>query len=188
MLKDILRLGLILFAISAIATGILAWVNSVTYPTIARLKIEDAIKTRQELMPTAKTFEEKKAVADTNFVYYVAKDAEGSVLGYALTAVKHGYSSDVHTMVTLDGKFAITNLKVIDQNETPGLGTHCQDKDFPARFLGISLENLRVDKDGGAIKSLTGATITTRAITNSLREAILLVQTDQEAAIQGGGK
>ncbi len=188
MFKDIVRLGLILFAISAFFTGILAWVNSVTLPQINKLKAEDAINTRKELMPAAKTFEEKKCAADTSFVYYAALDDKGEVLGYSFIAAKTGYSSLISTMVVLDKDFNITNLKVISQNETPGLGTHSQDKDFPAKFKGMNAETLKVDKDGGPVKSITGATITTRAITNSIRDAILLVKTDLAASGKGGAQ
>ncbi|MFB3845163.1 MAG: RnfABCDGE type electron transport complex subunit G [Candidatus Cloacimonadaceae bacterium] len=188
MLKDILRLGLILCVICAIATGILAWVNSITFPTITKLKAEDAIKTRQYLMPSAVKFEEKKAAADTSFTYYIAKDDKDETIGYSFEAVKHGYSSDVHTMVALDKAFNIVNMKVISQSETPGLGTHSQDPDFPQRFIGKDVSQLRVDKDGGPIKSITGATITTRAITNSLREAIQLLQADLATQTKAGVK
>ncbi len=178
MLKDILRLGLILFAISAIATALLAWVNSVTLPRINIQKEKDAELTRQQLMPSAKTFEEKIAAADTNLVYYIAKDDKNEILGYTIVAQGRGYSSTVKTMIALDREFKIMDLKVFEQAETPGLGTHCQDKDFPAKFKGREAEGLMVDKDGGQVQSITGATITTRAITNSVRDTILKVKAD----------
>lgn len=178
MIKDIFRLGIILFLISAIATGILAWVNGATQPIITERKAKEAIETRQKLMPDAKTFEEKKALEDTAFVYFVAKDDKGDVLGYTFVAENKGYSSIVKTMVALDKEFKVITLQVIDQNETPGLGTWCQDPGFPDRFKGQSLDGLKVDKDGGNIKSITGATITTRAITNSVHDAIQILQAD----------
>jgi len=178
MIKDMMKLGIILFLISAIATGVLAWVNGVTITKIDQLKAQAAIDTRQELMPDAKAFEEKKSVEDTTFVYYIAKDDKGEVLGYSFVAAKRGYSSIVKTMVALDKNYNVMNIKVFEQNETPGLGTLCQDKAFPDRFKGIGLSSLKVDKDGGAIKSLTGATITTRAITNSISESIKMLKED----------
>ncbi len=178
MTKDIMKLGIILFLISAIATGVLAWVNAVTITKIDALKAQAAIDTRQELMPDAKSFEERKSVEDTTFVYYIAKDDKGEVLGYSFVAAKRGYSSIVKTMVALDKSFNVINIKVFEQNETPGLGTLCQDKAFPDRFKGKGGSDLKVDKDGGAIKSLTGATITTRAITNSISESIQMLKED----------
>jgi electron transport complex protein RnfG len=178
MMKDILRLGIILFLISALATGILAWVNSVTIDVITDRKAKEAIETRQQLMPEAKTFEEKKAAEDSTFVYYIGKNDKGEVIGYTFVAENRGYSSVIKTMVALSKDFKVVTLKVIDQNETPGLGTWCLDKNFPDRFKGLSVDGLKVDKDGGSIKSITGATITTRAITNSIHDAIQLLQAD----------
>ncbi|MEJ2050951.1 MAG: FMN-binding protein [Calditrichota bacterium] len=40
------------------------------------------------------------------------------------------------------------------------------------QFIGKGIDDLRVDKDGGPIVSITGATITSRAITNSIREKL----------------
>jgi electron transport complex protein RnfG len=186
MIKDILRLGLILFVIAAIATGILAYVNSVTLPKIELRKAKEAEETRQKLMPDAKSFTEVKAKADTSFVYYIANNDKDEVLGYSFVAMKRGYSSNIKTMVALDKNYEIISIQVIDQNETPGLGTWCADPSFPEKFKGKKPYELVVDKDGGPIKSITGATITTRAITSSLHEAIVKVKTDLENAKEGG--
>jgi len=182
MMKDILRLGLTLLIISAVATGILAWVNGVTIVKINDLKAQAAIDTRKALMPDAASFDEKKAAEDTTFVYYIARNDKGEVLGYSFVAARRGYSSVVKSMVALGKDMKITNMIVFEQSETPGLGTLSQEKSFPDRFSGKGADELKVDKDGGIIKSLTGATITTRAITNSIREGIQMLRSDLEAA------
>ena len=82
------------------------------------------------------------------------------------------------TMVGLDKDMKVLAIKVVDQGETPGLGANCTKEDFPARFTGKAEEEMLVDKDGGQIKSLTGATITTRAIANSIRDCIKILKTD----------
>ena len=79
-------------------------------------------------------------------------------------------------MAALDKDFKIIAIKVTEQTETPGLGTNSTQPKFTDQFKGKTSEQLIVDKDGGAppncIKAITGATITTRAVTNSLKEAI----------------
>jgi electron transport complex protein RnfG len=177
-MKENFKLGAILMIYCAFFAGILAYVNTITKPVIGGLKEKTATEIRLKLIPEATTFVEKKAAEDTTFVYYIAKNAKGEILGYTLIAAKRGYSSVVKTMVALDKNFTIVTLQVFDQNETPGLGTHAIDRDFPDRFKGKTIEDLKVDKDGGTIKSITGATITTRAITNSLHEAIRMVKED----------
>jgi electron transport complex protein RnfG len=84
----------------------------------------------------------------------------------------YGYSSEVKTMVGVSTGFKVTSIKIIDQAETPGLGANCEKPEFTELFENMTADKLKVDKDGGSIRSLTGATITTRAIANSIRAGI----------------
>ncbi len=177
-MKYIIQLGLILLIFCAVASGVLAFVNSKTQPVIAARKALEEEQTRKELMPEAKVFEEKVSAEDSTFIYYIAKDDKDALLGYCFIAAKRGYSSVIRTMVAMDDKYTIINMKVIDQNETPGLGTLCQDKAFPERFKGRGFDELKADKDGGTIQSITGATITTRAVISSLKDAIQILKDD----------
>ena len=178
-----IKLGGILLIISVIATGILAYVNSVTEPKIIALKAAEAVKSREALIPGA-DFEEVKVSDD--FSYFIAyKKGSKELLGYTFTAGKTGYSSKVLTMAGLDPQFNIINIKVIDQAETPGLGANCTAPSFSDQFKGKTQEQMLVDKDGGPIKSLSGATITTRAIANSLMEQIQVLKKDVDSHLRG---
>ena len=173
------KLGGILLVICAIATGILAYVNSITEPKIIALKAAEAVKSRESLIPDS-DFEEVKVSDD--FSYFVAyKKGTKDIQGYTFTAAKTGYSSKVLTMAGLDPQFNIINIKVIDQAETPGLGANCTASSFTDQFKGKTQDQMLVDKDGGPIKSLSGATITTRAIANSLKEQILVLRKEVES-------
>jgi electron transport complex protein RnfG len=186
-MKYYLKLGLILLVFCVVASGILAYVNSITAPKIAAIKQAEAEKARSELIPNAE-FELVDTKPGDDFYYYVAKDATSKeIKGYTFTAAKTGYSSKVQTMAGVDPDFKLINIIVIDQAETPGLGANCTNDDFEAQFSGKTVDEMLVDKDGGKIKSLTGATITTRAIANSLKDEITLVKEEVSAA-NGGGK
>jgi len=210
-MKENFKLGFILLIYCAFFAGILAYVNMITKPVIDQRKAKEEEVTRNNLMnitpaestqtakptvtsknPKANTMEKKTAAADPSFTYYVAYDANGDIKGYSFLAARKGYSSIVKTMVSLDKDLKISTIKVIDQNETPGLGTGCVAKDFPDRFKHKGYDELKVDKDGGTIPAMTGATITTRAITNSLRDGIGVIQKDiksnQPASAPQGGK
>ncbi len=183
-MKFYLKLGLILLAFSIVATGILAYVNSVTKPRIDKLKQEEAQKAREELIPKADFEQVSIAIPSADsLIYFVARDKESKELkGYTFVAKKWGYSSNVKSMCAVDPSFKIINIKIIEQAETPGLGANCTAESFTSMFKGLSLEQLKVDKDGGKeVKAMTGATITTRAVANSLRETITLVQKDVES-------
>jgi electron transport complex protein RnfG len=67
----------------------------------------------------------------------------------------------------------IKNISVLEQKETPGLGTKMKDESFLQQFRGKnpSKFNLKVVKDGGDVDALTGATISTRAFSESTKMA-----------------
>ncbi len=179
-MKMFVRLSLILLAFCVIATALLAYVNSITKPRIDALKIKAAEEARSSLIPGA-VFEAVPMQTGPDSIY-VAKDASsGELRGYTFTASKAGYSSVVKTMAAIDPAFRMIAIKVIDQAETPGLGANCSQTEFANRFKGLEAEQLLVDKDGGTIAAITGATITSRAVTNSLKEQIATVRQDIEA-------
>ncbi len=183
-MKIYLRLSLILLAFCVVATALLAFVNSATKPRIDELQTKAADEARSTLIPCA-VFELKQiAVPEADSIeYYEAKDEKtGELKGYTFTASKAGYSSNVKTMAALDPEFNVINIQVIEQAETPGLGANCTQESFAAKFKGLAPDELLVDKDGGKIVSLTGATITTRAIANSLRETVNLIKASLSAA------
>ncbi len=171
-MKIYLQLGLILLAFCVVATALLAYVNTLTRPQIEKIKTLEAEATRRELIPDS-DFEE----VNGEITYYIAKDSKtGEVKGYVFTAQKNGYNGAVKTMAALNKDFQIIAIKVIEQTETPGLGTNSTQPKFTDQFKGKTSEQLIVDKDGGVppncIKAITGATITTRAVTNSLKVSI----------------
>ncbi len=182
-MKYYIKLGFILLITCAIAAGVLAYVNQITSPKIAAVKAEDARKARLEVITDSDLTEDKvdfdkklleMDVKGDSVFYYIAKQKDtGDKVGYVLTAAKYGYSSNVKTVVGLDNNYKIKKIKVIDQAETPGLGAKCVAEDFAPKFKDRSLETLKVDKDGGDIKSITGATITTRTVTNSIKDSII---------------
>ena len=81
-------------------------------------------------------------------------------------------------MVGVDKDFKVLAIKVISQSETPGLGANCTQPSFVDQFKNLILADLKVDKDGGKVKSLSGATITSRAVTNSIASSIAAIQAD----------
>ncbi len=183
-MKYYLKLGIILFVTCAIATGILAYLNGLTAPMIKEVKDKEAKEARLEVTKIDEndsndySFQPKFLQLDIkgdSLFYYVAYDQNNDKVGFVLTATKYGYSSNVKTVVGLTQDFKIKKIKVIDQAETPGLGAKCVNPDFAPRFANLGVNELKVDKDGGSIQSITGATITTRTISNSIKESLQLL-------------
>jgi len=168
------KLGAILLIICAIAAGLLAYINGLTEPIIKERKAKEEIQTREALIPGA-TFIADKTASGLDF--FIAQDPQtNEVIGYTFIAAKNGYSGEIQTMVGLDKEFKILNIKVINQSETPGLGANCTLEGFAKLFVGLSDTELLVDKDGGKIPAMAGATITTRAITNSIKEQVIALK------------
>ncbi len=169
-MKYYLRLGFVLLIITVVASGILAYINSITKPIIDennRIAKEEA---RLHVLPEAVSF-------DSIFIYneenvYRGKNDAGEVVGYTFVASQYGYSSDVKTMVGVLPDFKINRISIIDQKETPGLGANCEKPEFLQSFDNLSEQDLLVDKDGGKLVSITGATITTRAIAYSIKDGL----------------
>ncbi len=168
-MKFYLKLGAILLLIASIASGILAVVNNLTDPIIKNNQLETEKLARKEVLSLAITFEEK---IDKDFKYYCGKDDNGKIVGYTFVAFGPGYSSTIKTMVGVNLDFSIENIKIIYQAETPGLGANCSNPDFPDRFKTLTVKDMKVDKDGGKIASITGATISTRAISDSINKGL----------------
>ena len=67
------------------------------------------------------------------------------------------------------------NYEILSHNETPGLGDYANKEKFKSQFVGKGLENLSVVKnleDNKHIQAITGATITSKALTKAINEAI----------------
>lgn len=177
-MKYYLKLGFILFIITAIASGVLAYLNTLTQPIIEENQRVAQEKARKEVLPSAVTFEEvfNEEVINEEVIgeltYHIGKDAEEQVVGYTFVASLYGYSGDVKTMVGINTDLIIEKIKIISQAETPGLGANCEKLEFQEQFSGKQKTEMKVDKDGGTIVSLTGATITTRTIANSIKAAM----------------
>ena len=173
-MKDYIKFAFVLFVVSALASGILAYINTFTKPIIEQNQLKEKELARKEVLPQAASFDSLTMI--NNEIAYMAKDKNGKVIGYTFVAAKYGYSSNVKTMVGLTTDFAINKIKIIYQSETPGLGANSEKPDFQNQFAKMKQENLKVDKDGGKVKSLTGATITSRAISNSINEGITIMK------------
>jgi len=167
-MKDFIRPTLVLLLICVIAGAILSLIYKQTAPLIAENKLKAVEAARRLVLPNAEFF---KLVSDSSTVlFYEGYSPDSTLVGYVFSCAQYGYSSDVKTIVGLTPELMISAITVVSQSETPGLGANCTKQDFTAQFTGKNPGDIYVDKDGGDIQSLTGATITTRAVTNAIRE------------------
>lgn len=168
--RSILVTAVSLFLICAVAAGLLAGVNQVTAPTIAANNAAAADRARSEVLPEADGFTEQTAPDGT--VYYTAEKG-GETVGYVFTTAAKGYGGDVEIMTGVDAEGKVTGVSILSIEETPGLGMNAKKDSFRDQYKGKSGE-LAVNKDGGEIVAITSATITSRAVTNAVNQALAL--------------
>lgn len=167
-MKDVRKFTLTLFLICAIAAGLLAFVNMLTKPKIlAQAKTEEGLALK-DVMSGVVSFQEIKKDGECD--YFKALDKDKKIIGYCFLAKKHGYSSDIVTMVGINSGGEITGIKILDQNETPGLGARIVEVRqgektpwFGAQFKSQNVSDLKVD-------TITGATISSKAVIDSIKE------------------
>ncbi|MHB9028341.1 MAG: RnfABCDGE type electron transport complex subunit G [Candidatus Latescibacterota bacterium] len=180
-MRDIMKLGIILMVYSLVAGAALAYVNIVTMQRVEDNRIAAAEEARSGALSGMEGGFELKQDGSGNEYWVGYKDKSKSQIGgYVFVARGKGYSSVIETMVGIDREGKIIGTQVVSQLETPGLGTKVMeirhgenDPWFQRQFIGKSIQDdLRVNKDGGVIDSITGATISSRAMTNSIREGL----------------
>ncbi len=104
---------------------------------------------------------------------YVAIKNE-QITSYAIkTYTKKAFSGEMWLMVGITADGVINKIKVLDQKETPGLGTKVTGKKFKEQFFGKNPDRfkLKVKKDGGDVDAITAATISSRAYTDAVDRA-----------------
>ncbi|MDO4175763.1 MAG: FMN-binding protein, partial [Eubacteriales bacterium] len=104
--------------------------------------------------------------------YKMTKD--GADAGYCVEVGPSGFGGTVDTMVGIDADGNVTGISVISaSSETPGLGANCTSEDFQSQFAGMVGEEVAVEKDGGAVAAITGATITSRCVSEGVVAAAM---------------
>lgn len=166
--KYILRLTLTLLVITAVVAGLLGLVNALTAERIAELTKEKAVAAMREVLP-ADDYEPLDVTAEGISEAYRAVGA-GDVVRVSV----NGFGGAIDMMVGVDENGGVTGVSVISHSETASLGANCTREDFRAQFVGAS-DALAVKKDGGTIDALTGATVTSRAVTEGVNRALAFV-------------
>lgn len=175
--KAILIPTVSLFLICVISTVLLAVTNSVTAPMIEDLAAKTAAETRQTVLSAAKRFSEPKTVTmdGAQYAYYEGFDGDTPV-GYVFTTQSKGYGGAVEIMTGIDLRGRVAGIQTLTLNETAGLGMNAKSETFREQFKGKSgkIGVAKNNPDDNEIQALTGATITSKAVTDAVNIALKL--------------
>ena len=172
---DIIKPVVVLLAICIVIPLALSVTNAVTKDRIATLEKEKTTATMQGLVKadefTKVDFGEKES-----FSYFKAVK-DGQDVGYIFTTKAKGYGGDVSVMTAVAPSGEVLSVAILDvSGETPGLGQNAAKEAFYSQFKGkkegINLLKNGADDNKNEIDAVTGATITSRAVTNAVNEAL----------------
>ena len=152
----------------AVAAAVLFGVSAALAPVAER----NAKAAREELMvqllPGSTGFTEEEYTGEDACIRAVYKGDTG----YVVCTAASGYVGDVVLLVAVDNGGTVTGLTVQELSETFGLGARARtDGDFLTQFLGTSGEAAV----GENIDALTGATVTSKAVTKAVNAAAAFV-------------
>lgn len=100
-------------------------------------------------------------------------------IAYVVPSESKGYGGTLKLLVAVTPDAKVLNFSILESKETPGLGDKASKEPFHGQFAGKKLENLKVVKGTGNkdnIQAISGATITSTAVTNGVKEAVVQVE------------
>ena len=185
-MNKIVKLALILFAVSAIVALCLGLVNGITAERIEAIAAEKLANAMDVVLPAAteKRNTAMQAVLPASEypeVEYTGTDSQVDAIykagdaGYVVQCTVGGSQGTITMITGVDLNGAVTGISVLDHGETPGLGAIAgaageKGDAFRAQFAGLT--SAAVTKDGGSVEALTGATVTSRAICAGVNAAL----------------
>ncbi len=159
-MKEMIRYGFILALICSVAAGFLAGTNALTRPLILRQAQASEEASLKAVMPQGEVF--KPVKKEGELLYYNVYNKQNQFIGVVFKAAGKGYSSSVETIAGMLKDGTMTAIKVLAQNETPGLGVKVIEPNFIGQFSN--------KKDLSNIQAIAGATISSRAVIDSVKK------------------
>lgn len=187
-----------LCVITLIAGLLLGFVYNVTKAPIAAQEEKTKQEAYKAVFSDAAKFEPEKADQKEiqkvlkskglgqNTINEIAKavDNSGKTLGYVFSVTNpEGYGGDVTLSVGVKNDGTVNGYETLTINETAGLGMKAKEDEFKSNFKNKKADTFTVVKDGSGknddskIDAISGATITSRAVTSGVNSCVAYAQT-----------
>ncbi len=186
--STLVNMILSLLLISAVMAAALGFVYGVTKEPIEQANKKKEIQAVREVLPAFDNDPTKDAKLIDGLTFYFGTNA-GKPVGCAVkTFTDKGFSGRFDLMVGFKPDGSVNQIVVLDQKETPGLGTKMKEPKFKNPFVGLNISTLpaqqvKVKKDGGTIDAITAATITSRAFCDGVQKAYDLYMENFSSAV-----
>lgn len=194
-MNKIIKNTAVLTAITLVAGCLLGLVYEVTKEPIAVAQENAKQEAYRAVLADAENFveytdfDEAEAVEIISEAGYtddvdevvVAEDGSGKVIGYVVSVTSHdGYGGDISLSVGILNDGTVKGIEMLSISETAGLGMKANEAEFKDQFKDKQVEKFAYTKSGeegdDKIDALSGATITTNAVTNAVDTALVYFQ------------
>lgn len=189
-MNKIIKNTIILTIITLVSGVALGAVYEITKAPIANAQEEAKQEAYKQVFEDADSFDDlevdAKEAAEAVKVAGVDDGAEineaveakqgGETIGYVITATDpNGYGGDIQVSVGIQNDGTVNGIAILSINETAGLGMKASEPEFYEQYSGKQTDHFYVSKDGGEgeqIDAISGATITTRAVTGAVNASL----------------
>ena len=176
-LFDVIKPGIMLCIVALCVTLLLAVAHEMTKEPINQTRLDRVNSSLSLLFPDADSFAQ---LSDDDNDIYTASRA-GQPAGLCVLIQTTGYSDEIYMMVGFDNNGNLLGTTITEMSETPGLGTLAREDKFLNQYIGKT-PPLALTKNGGQIVAVSGATVTSAAVTQGVNDASAIAQ----AYLKGG--
>ncbi|HBO83948.1 MAG: hypothetical protein A2073_03695 [Deltaproteobacteria bacterium GWC2_42_11] len=178
--KKVFKMILVLSLTGAVSGGILAKVFHFADPLIQENKRRELREAIFVVLPEAKDYQTiEKEINKEKITVYKGIDANGSSAGIAFIADGGGFQGNIRIMVGLNTDYLkLKGIKILEQNETPGLGNRIKEPEFEGQFKSLEIKpkveyiKYRKPEKPNQIQAITGATISSDAVVKNINNAV----------------
>lgn len=165
---SIIKIAINMMMACLLSGTVIAGVYAFTEPVAIKERANAKEKAMQSLVEEV---EEIKPIEGKAEWFAAMKD--GKMVAYIVPAENKGYEGTIKMVAAISPEGKVVNFKIVSHRETPGLGDKALEPKFVNQYKDKSPDDLVVVKvpTDKNIQALTGATITSRAVTNGIKKA-----------------
>lgn len=188
----VIKSAFVLFTITLIAGFLMGWVHEITKEPIAAAKESRRQEAYKSVFPEASSYTEaenfdadeassvlSEAGYEKDTINGAAKAVsdDGSLMGYIISVISsEGYGGNIEFQIGVKMDGSITGIVILNISETAGLGMNAEKQEFRSQYVGKNVTEFSVTKigatDDSEINAISGATITSRAMTNGVNAGL----------------
>lgn len=189
-MKEPIKLGIILFLITSVCVGLTGLVYEVTKKKIASQNEIAKQEAMKAIIKSADTFVPVEDLDNpSGYEIYMAKNS-GQDIGVVIKVQKEGYGGAIELMVGVDTEMSIEGVQILSHSETPGLGANITKENFLHQFIDkkAPLTLVKGTAQDSDIVAISGATISSTAVTNAVNEALSYIKENEKFILGTGGR